>query len=133
MSFWGHRRGARKVLQTVRIKFDGSGSAQVSYDGGAFGALTACDASTWLELFTSVTMDETVNFLNTADDIGEWIDIGTGGTDGAGNAPTDRLLISELGGIGYQPIRIDSGTRLTIKPSDTDPAANTILTMNFFN
>jgi hypothetical protein len=132
MSYWGLERGKQKVLQHVRIVFDGAGNAQVAYDGGALGASTPCDPSTWLELFTSVTMDENVNFINTADDIGEWMDIGLGGTDGAGNAPASRLMISELGGIGYQPIRIDGGTRIVLKPTVTNPAAGTTMVINFF-
>jgi hypothetical protein len=133
MSYVGKRRGSRKVLQTVRILFDGAGNAQISYDGGALGASTPCDSSTWLEIFNSTDMDETVNLINIGDDIGELIAVGSGGTDGAGNAAADELFISELGGPGYQYLRIDAGTRLSIKPVTTNPAANTQMIINFFD
>lgn len=133
MSYTGKRRGSRKVLQTVRILFDGAGNAQIAYDGGALGGSTPCNSATWLELFTTVTMDQTVNLIDVADDIGELLTIGVGGTDGAGNPAAEDLVISELGGFGYQYLRIDSGTRLTIKPITVSPAANTQMIINFFD
>lgn len=133
MSYVGTRRGSRKVLQTVRIVFDGAGNVQVAYDGGALGSSTACNAATWLEIFTSAAMNATVNLIDVADDVGELFQIGTGGTNGAGNVPTAQLMITELGGPGFQYIRIDAGTRLTIKPVVNTPAAGTTMIINFFD
>lgn len=132
MSYPGKLTGSRKVLQTVRVVFSGAGTAQVSYDGGALGSAQTCNPTTWLQLFSSVAMNANVNLINTADDIGQLIDIGTGGTDGINNAAASTLFISELGGAGYQYIRIDGGTRISIKPSTINPSLNTTLVINFF-
>ena len=133
MSYVGKRRGSRKALATVRIVHDGLGQAQVSLNGGALGALTNLDLTTWLEIFNSTDMDTTVNFIEVFNSTGEVMQIGSGGTDGAGNPPADTLFQITPGGNGAIYVRIDQNTRVSIKALSAQPTANTETILNFYD
>lgn len=133
MSYVGKRRGSRKVLQTVRIVHDGSGQAQLSLNGGALGGLVALNTTTYFEIFDSGSMTDTVNLIEVFDSTGETMHLGIGGTDGAGNPASDILFQITPGGNGINYVRIDSGTRLSIKAGSNIPSANTETVINFFD
>lgn len=133
MSYIGKRRGSRKALSTVRIVHDGTGQATLSLNGGAPSGLVALNTTTWFEIFTSVAMNNTVNLLEIFDSTGEVMQIGTGGTDGAGNAAAATLLQVTPGGNGPLYVRIDTATRLTLKALSANPGANTETLINFYD
>lgn len=133
MSYVGQRRGSRKVLSTVRVVHSGSGTSQISLNGGALGSAVALTTSTWFELFTSSAMNETVNLIEIFDSTGEVMQIGTGGTDGAGNAAAATLMQIVPGGNGPVYVRIDAATRLTLKALSNNPGANTETVINFYD
>jgi hypothetical protein len=133
MSYVGKRRGSRKVLSTVRIVHDGSGQAQMSLNGGALGGLVDLDLTTWFEIFDSSAMNETVNLIEVFDSTGEVMQIGTGGTDGAGNAAAATLMQVTPGGNGTLYVRIDAATRLSMKALSSVPTANTETLINFYD
>lgn len=133
MSYAGRKRGSRKVLKTVRIVHNGSGQAQMSLDGGALGALTTLNLSTYFEIFNSTDMNEAVNLIEVFDSTGEVMHLGTGGTDGAGNPAADIIFQITPGGNGLNYVRMDSATRLSIKAGSNVPSANTETVINFFD
>lgn len=133
MSYVGSRRGSKKVLSTVRVVHSGSGTSQLSLNGGILGSPVALTTSTWFELFTSSSMNETVNLIEIFDSTGEVLQIGTGGTNGAGNAAASTLMQVIPGGNGHIYVRIDTGTRLSLKALSNNPGANTETIINFYD
>lgn len=133
MSYVGKRRGSRKALATVRIVHDGSGQAQISLNGAALGGLAALNLTTWYEIFDSAAMNNTVNLLEIFDSTGEVMQLGTGGTDGQGNAAADTLLQITPGGNGPLYVRLDQATRLALKALSAVPTANTETLINFYD
>lgn len=124
MSFTGLSRGRRKVLSNIRIVHNGSGNSSLIVDGTSSTSVTY-DSSTWLQLFSSTAAN--VNFIEIFDSTGEVARLATGAT-----SSEVQLLEISPGGNGHIPVRIDAGTRLTIRPTTTPPSGSVTI-INFYD
>lgn len=127
MSFAGNMRGRVKAASTVRITYDGNATnnASISKDLGAASVATM-NTTTYLEIFSS--LPNLVNYIEIFDSSGYTIVIATG----AAGSEIPLVLVPP-GGNGFIPIRIDSGSRVTIKAISTNPPANAETVLNFFD
>lgn len=126
MAFFGLPNGRRKSISTVRLTIDNANptnNATLYLDSGA-GTTVTFATSAWLELFAST--GQVVNFVEIFDSTGFTARIGTG----AASSEVD-LLLDIPGGGGFMPVRIDPGTRLSVRPLTTPPAGAE-LTINFY-
>ena len=124
MSFTGLSRGRRKAIATIRVTHSGGGSSSLIVDNGAPSPVTY-DTGAWLEIVASA--GQNINFIEIFDSTGETARMGTG----AAASEVDLLQILP-GGNGHLPVRIDSGTRIAIRPLIT-PTPNTETTINFYD
>lgn len=124
MSFTGLPRGRRKVLSNIRIVHNGSGNSSLIVDGGTPTSVTY-NTSAWLQLFSSTATH--ANFIEIFDSTGEIARLATG----AASSEVQLLEISP-GGNGHIPVRIDAGTRLTIRPTATPPSGSVTI-INFYD
>ena len=126
MSFFGFPRGRRKAFSQVRLVTNGSGNTTRYRDGASEGVVTYA-TSGWTELVSAAQNTQNVNQIEIFDSSGNTSLLGTG-TSGA-----EVILIQVTpGGNGIIALRIDSGTRIAIKPITTIPI-NTEFTVNFYD
>lgn len=125
MTSTGIIRGRRKSLACVRAKHLGTGNCQLYKDGVLQGTF-ACNTTTWLELFASAP--EKTNYIEIFDSTGEVMVLGLG----ASGSETFYLQILP-GGNEHIPVRIDPGSRISLKAFDVVPEIETETTINFYD
>lgn len=128
MAFFGIPRGRRKASATVRITVDtdggGAGNATLYLDSTSVGAVTLNTAG-WLEVVNSLAQN--VNFIEIFDSTGATARIGTGGSGSEAD-----VLLDVPGGNGFIPVKIDAGTRVSIR-AITNPPAGSEVVINFYD
>jgi len=126
MSFMGIPRGRRKAFSQVRIVTDNVGASKLYRDGDA-GTVFTVTLGAWLEIVSVAQNTQNVNQIEIFDSTGETKYLGTG-------AAAAEVLQTHIvpGGTGVASVRIDAGTRLTLKYLVT-PATNSETVINFFD
>ena len=127
MAFFGIPRGRRKAAPTIRITIDNinpSNNATLYSDSGV-GTTVTFGTAAWLELAAS--LPQNVNYLEIFDSTGNTARLGLG-------APASEadLLLDVPGGNGLIPVRIDAGSRVSLR-AITTPAAGTEIVINFYD
>lgn len=124
MTSAGIIRGRRKSLACVRIVHSGSGTSELFLDGVSQGSFS-CNLSNWLQIFSSTPLK--TNFIEIFDSTGEVMVLGLG----ASGAESYFLQILP-GGNEHIPVRIDPGSRLSLKAVSAVPEIETETTINFY-
>lgn len=128
MAYFGIPRGRRKASATIRIAVTadggGAGNATMYSNSTSLGAVTL-NNSGWLEVVNSLAQN--VNFIEIFDSTGATARIGTGGSGSEAD-----LLLDVPGGNGFIPVRIDAGTRVSIR-AITNPPAGSEVVINFYD
>lgn len=126
MSFTGVVSGKRKALPTVRLVHNGDGTSELYKDEVLISATFAYDTGSYAELFSVAQNTQNVNYVSCFDDTGFTTIFGLGAA-----ASEDPFILNEPGGFAALPLRIDSATRIAIKPLVT-PTAGTQTLFSFF-
>lgn len=126
MSFTGVVSGKRKALPTVRLVHNGDGTSSLYKDEVLISASFTYDISGFAELFSAAQNTQNVNFISCFDDTGFTSLFALGAV-----SAESPLILNEPGGFAALPLRIDSGTRISIKPLVL-PSANTTTLFSFF-
>lgn len=127
MSFFGIPRGRRKASATIRLTIDNddltdNATLYVDSDGGTTVTFATTD---WLELIASLA--QTVNYIEMFDSTGFTARVGIG----ASSAEED-LFLDVPGGPGFVPVKIDPGTRVSLRPMTTPPVGAEVV-INFYD
>lgn len=126
MSYFGIPRGRRKAFSQVRLVTDSGGITTRYRDGVSEGVVTYSTAG-YTELVSAAQNTQNVNQIEIFDSSGNTALLSTGAA-----ASEVVLLQVTPGGNGAIAVRVDGGTRLTIKPLVTPPI-NTEFTVNFYD
>ena len=126
MSYFGMPRGRRKVIGQVRLVTDGVGVTTLYRDNISEGVVVYTTAA-YLQIVSAVQNTQNINYIDIFCSEGYTGVIATGPI-----ASETVLFYSTPGGNGQLNVRIDSGTRITIKPLTTPPI-NSECVINFFD
>jgi hypothetical protein len=116
MSFFGIPRGRRKANATIRLTIDNanpSNNATLYTDSGV-GTTVTFGTSGWLQLVASTS--QAINYLELFDSTGFTARVGTGAA-----ASEVDLFLDVPGGPGFVPVKIDPGTRISLRATTTPP------------
>jgi hypothetical protein len=126
MAFFGLPRGRRKAFAQVRLVTDSGGVTTRYRDGVSEGVVTYSTAG-YTELCSVAQMTKNTNMIEIFDSSGNTALLATG-------ASLSEVVFLHVtpGGNGAIQVRIDSGTRIAIKPLVTPPN-NSESTYNFYD
>lgn len=128
MAYFGIPRGRRKASATIRITINvdggGSNNATMFSNSSSLGSVTFNNAG-WLEIVNS--LGQNVNFIEIFDSTGATARVGTGSASSEAD-----LLLDVPGGNGFIPVRIDAGTRVSVR-AITNPPAGSEFVINFYD
>jgi len=126
MTYFGIPRGRRKAFAQVRLVTDGLGVTTRYRDGVSEGVVVYTTAG-YTELVSVAQNTQNVNQIEIFDSTGNTSLLSTG-------ALASEVVLIQVtpGGNGLVGLRIDAGTRLSIKPLVT-PSNNTECTINFYD
>jgi hypothetical protein len=125
MSFFGLPRGRRKAVAQVRLVTDSSFITTRYRDGVSEGTVTYA-AGAWTELVSAAQNIQTMNMIE--------IFCSEGFTSllGMGALSSEVVLLQVVpGGNGPLMVRIDAGTRISVKPL-TSPPKDSEFVINFY-
>lgn len=126
MTYFGIPRGRRKAFSQVRLVTDSVGVTTRYRDGVSEGVVTYTTAG-YTELVSAAQNTQNVNQVEIFDSTGNTSLLATGAL-----AAEVVLIQVTPGGNGIVGLRIDAGTRLSIKPLIT-PGNSTECVINFYD